>query len=298
VNDDESTNPRPTSISDLKINPVRVSRPGEACIVILSGPETGRRVTITSPTFEIGRAATCDLCIPQESISRQHARIDSDATSYFIEDLGSTNGTLVNDVPVRRKQLADGDLIRLGRSMLKFMTGANVEAHYHEQIYRLVTMDPLTEIHNRRHFIAELDREFNRSRRYERALSLVLFDIDHFKKVNDTFGHLAGDNVLRQVATTLRLKLRREDVFARTGGEEFGVLLPEIGIAGARATAEKCRQTIQACTFEHEGQRVPITISVGVAVLGDQMTSPEDLYRVADNHLYAAKEGGRNRVFG
>jgi diguanylate cyclase (GGDEF)-like protein len=177
------------------------------------------------------------------------------------------------------------------------MTGENVEVHYHEEIYRLMTSDALTQIFNRRYFNEALERELNRSRRYERELSLVLFDIDFFKRINDTHGHLAGDGILRQVSSALKQKLRREDIFARTGGEEFGVILPEIGLAGARITAEKCRRTIESTAMGHDGKVIPVTISVGVATLQGQ-TTPEELYKTADDQLYAAKQSGRNRVCG
>src|SRR5207253_1415781 len=147
------------------------------------------------------------------------------------------NGTFVNDVAIREQQLGDGDQIRVGRSILKFMTGENVETQYHEEIYRLMTVDGLTQVYNRRFFNEAIEREFNRSKRYQRALSLVVFDIDFFKRVNDTHGHLAGDSLLRQIATAVKARLRREDLFARIGGEEFAVLLPEIPLEGARITA-------------------------------------------------------------
>src|SRR5208283_2359717 len=150
---------------------------------------------------------------------RHHARISFDGSQYWVQDQGSTNGTFVNDEVVREQRLGDGDQIRIGRSILKFMTGENVEVHYHEEIYRLMTVDGLTQAFNRRYFNEALEREFNRTRRYGRALSLILFDIDHFKLVNDTYGHLAGDNLLRQIAAAVKPRLRREDVFARTGGE-------------------------------------------------------------------------------
>jgi diguanylate cyclase (GGDEF)-like protein len=274
----------------------RPSRPGDACIVVIYGPEIGRRIPLGTAPFEIGRSSKNDLFIDQESISRHHARITFDGTDYIINDLNSTNGTFVNDDIVNEQRLRDGDQVQIGRSILKFMTGENIEAHYHEEIYRLMTVDGLTQIFNRRYFDEALEREFNRSKRYARALSLVLFDIDHFKRTNDTHGHLAGDGVLRQLVTALKPKLRREDIFARTGGEEFGVLLPEIGLDGAAVTAEKLRMIAEIAPIRFEQQMIPVTISLGVAMLsGDDMTG-EALYKRADEKLYAAKQGGRNRV--
>jgi diguanylate cyclase (GGDEF)-like protein len=231
-------------------------------------------------------------------VSRHHARISFDGTAYWLQDLKSTNGTFVNDEPITEQVLKDGDQIRIGRSILKFMTGENVEVQYHEEIYRLMTVDGLTQIFNRRYFNEALEREFNRSRRYQRALSLVLFDIDFFKRVNDTHGHLAGDGLLRQIAAAVRQRLRREDIFARTGGEEFAILLPEIGLEGARTTAEKVRGIVEITPFRHEQKVIRCTVSLGVVMLRGDENSAEDLYGLADERLYQAKQGGRNRVAG
>src|SRR5439155_383218 len=140
-------------------------------------------------TGATGRSSRSDLPIDQESISRHHARISFDGQRHVIQDLGSTNGTFVNDVTVKTQPLKDGDQVKLGRSILKYMSGDNIEANYHEEIYRLMTMDALTQTHNRRYFNEALEREYNRSLRYRRALSLIIFDIDHFKQINDTYGH-------------------------------------------------------------------------------------------------------------
>src|SRR5262249_25540926 len=146
--------------------------------------------------------------------SRNHARISFDRQRgcYMIQDLGSTNGTYVNDKPVSTAPLADGDQIHIGRTILKFMSGQNIEVHYHEELYRLMTVDALTQAFNRRYFDEALEREFNRARRSGQSLSLILFDIDHFKRINDTWGHLAGDSLLRQISVALRPRFRSEDV--------------------------------------------------------------------------------------
>jgi two-component system cell cycle response regulator len=271
---------------------------GDACIVVIYGPELGKRVRLGTAPFEIGRSAKNDLSIDQESVSRNHARITFDGTSYWLADLRSTNGTLVNDIAIREQRLSDGDQVQVGRSILKFMTGENVEVQYHEEIYRLMTVDGLTQAFNRRYFNDALEREFNRSKRYQRALSLIVFDIDFFKRVNDSFGHLAGDNLLRNISAAVKPRLRREDIFARTGGEEFAVILPEVGLVGARTTAEKIRGIIQGTSLNLERHVIQCTVSLGVAELLGSEEAPEELYKVADAHLYEAKETGRNRVCG
>ncbi len=296
--------PKPPLDDDtVSIAPLRGDRPpaargtGEACIVIIYGPDLGRRIPLEGSKFEIGRSSKCDLALDQDSVSRHHARIERDRVGgYRVADLGSTNGTYVNDAAIDGDVLlADGDRIKIGRSILKFMEGDNIEASYHEEIYRLMTIDGLTQLFNRRYFDETLEREVNRCTRYKRPLALVVMDIDHFKQKNDRFGHVAGDAVLRQLAQTVRPKLRREDIFARTGGEEFSLILPEVSLAGAKITAEKVRETVAEAMFTFDEEVIHCTVSLGVAeLLGGE--SPNALYKRADAALYRAKEGGRNRV--
>jgi diguanylate cyclase (GGDEF)-like protein len=269
-----------------------------ACLVVIYGPELGKRAALGHGTFEIGRSSRADLPIDQESISRHHARITFENGRHYIEDLGSTNGTFVNDLNSKKCPLKDGDQIKLGRSILKYMSGDNIEANYHEEIYRLMTMDALTQTHNRRYFNEALERECQRSMRYKRALSLVLFDIDHFKQINDTYGHVAGDSVLRQLALVVKPRLRSQDVLARVGGEEFAVLLPEVEPSGAMVAAEKVRRLVEGARFLVENKEFGCTVSLGVTSFTAQMTSPGMLYDAADKNLYEAKRAGRNRVVG
>ncbi len=269
-----------------------------ACLVVIYGPDLGRRVTLSGQPFEIGRSSKSDLTIDQESVSRHHARITYESTLHFIEDLQSTNGTFVNDTSIRKGAIRDGDQVQIGRTILKYMTGDNVEAHYHEEIYRLMTIDGLTQVHNRRYFDETLDREFTRSKRYTRQLALIVIDIDHFKKINDTWGHLAGDSLLRQVVSAIKPKLRAQDVLARTGGEEFAILSPEIDLEGARLVAEKVRAIVEQTAMRFENVTIPCTISLGVAQLSAGDEEPSKLYKRADELLYAAKQAGRNRVMG
>jgi diguanylate cyclase (GGDEF)-like protein len=297
VGERDSERTRVTIVTEIASG-TKPKRPGDACVIVIYGPELGKRMELGSAPFEIGRSAGNDLFLDQESISRHHARITFDGTAFWIQDLGSTNGTYVNDEPVREQRLSDGDQMQVGRSILKFMTGENIEAHYHEEIYRLMTVDGLTQAYNRRYFNEALEREVNRAKRYERALSLIAFDIDHFKNVNDTHGHLVGDNLLRMIAAAVKPRLRREDMFARTGGEEFAVLLPEIPVEGARITAEKIRRIVEATPLRHEQQLIACTVSLGVVGLWAWDIAAEDFYKGADERLYEAKQGGRNRVCG
>ena len=269
-----------------------------ACLVVIYGPELGKRSSLGSAPFVVGRSNKCELSIDQESISRNHARFTYDGERHLVEDLGSTNGTFVNDQPVKKASLRDGDQVKVGRSILKYMHGDNVESNYHEEIYRLMTTDALTQTFNRRYFNEALDREFTRSTRYKRALSLLIFDIDLFKKVNDTYGHVAGDSVLRQLAVVVKPRLRQQDVLARVGGEEFAVLLPEVDAVGARVAADKVRRLVEAARFSIDTREFSCTVSVGIAEWKADMSAPIALYDAADKRLYEAKQSGRNRVAG
>ncbi len=271
----------------------------EAALVVIYGLDLGRKYDLSQEETIIGRSSKANICVDQESVSRNHACITNTKKGVWITDLGSTNGTFINDDAVKGEQeLRNGDLVKIGRTIFKFIAGGNIEAAYHDEIYRLTTMDGLTQVHNRRYFDEQLDREISRSRRYERVLSLVMMDIDRFKGINDSYGHLAGDYVLKQLASTVRVKIRREDVFARYGGEEFGIILPEIDLQGARLFAEKVRQMVARQQFAFEKHTIPVTVSLGVAGLAGDHRSAADLVSAADARLYEAKTTGRNRVRG
>jgi len=268
----------------------------EACLVVIYGEDLGRRVPLGSEATVVGRSSKCDVLIDQESVSRNHARISFDGQTYTVRDLGSTNGTYVNDELVDEANLRDGDQLKIGRTIFKFISSGNIEAQYHEEIYRLMTVDGLTEVHNKRFFQEVLEKEASRCRRYDRTFALVCFDIDHFKKINDSFGHLAGDAVLRQLGALVKKKVRRDDVVSRIGGEEFAVVLPEINRDGAVALANKLRELVERTQFRFEGTRVDVTISLGVAQWGPDVREASELLKLADEKLYDAKRSGRNRV--
>jgi len=267
-----------------------------SCLVVIYGAELGRKYNIDGRELSVGRATINDIVLSQDAVSRQHAFIGVDEHGVRIRDNESTNGTYVNDQKVHEAYLHDGDLVRIGRSIFKFLTGDNIESSYHEEIFRLSTIDGLTQVYNRRHFQQTLQLELERARRYDRPLALILFDIDHFKHCNDTYGHRAGDYVLRHLAELVQSRARKVDVVARYGGEEFAVILPEIDLLGARHLAEKIRVMVEVERFNFEGQLIPVTISLGVSELSPICSNAEDLIGVADEMLYKAKAAGRNRV--
>jgi diguanylate cyclase (GGDEF)-like protein len=270
----------------------------EACLVVIYGNELGRKYSLESPSVTLGRSNKCDVQIDQESVSRAHSKITNAGRSVKIRDLGSTNGTYVNDELVEERPLVDGDFIKIGRTIFKFLSGGNIERAYHEEIYRLTTVDGLTQIFNKRYFAEALDREIARASRYRRELSLVMFDLDHFKEVNDSHGHLAGDAVLKTLAHTIKTRIRTEDIFARYGGEEFAIILPEIDGHNAHQFAEKIRRIVETTDFIFEATKIPVTISMGVATLDLEEPAAVALIKRSDERLYEAKAAGRNCVKG
>ncbi len=270
----------------------------EACLVVIYGLDLGKKYNVDRPSIVIGRSSKADIQIDQESVSRNHCKLINTGKSIMLRDLGSTNGTYVNDELVDEYVLRDGDLIKIGRCIFKFLSGNNIENAYHEEIYRLTTIDGLTQVYNKRYFIETLEREIGRAHRYRRELSLIMFDIDHFKKINDTYGHLAGDHVLKQLASVIQARIRREDIMSRYGGEEFAIILPEIDNYNAVQFAEKIRGIVEKAVFRFEDTDIPVTISIGCASMTTELQEPHEFVRVADGHLYTAKSQGRNRVCG
>ena len=269
---------------------------GEACIVQIYGGDLGRRTPITKDVT-IGRDPENEIILELDNVSRRHARVFQLGDVSYVEDLGSTNGTFINDADVTgQTALNNGDLIKVGGAVFKFISGGNIESLYHEEIYRMTIIDGLTQIHNKRYFMDFFEREIARCSRHERDLSLALFDIDHFKKLNDTFGHLAGDYVLRKMAQKVSQRMRREELFARYGGEEFALVLPETDLERAHTMGEEIRELVESERFLFDDEEIRITLSMGIAAIRGESPDPLDFIRLADEALYRAKNAGRNRV--
>lgn len=274
----------------------RRSGPRSACVVVIHGEGLGKRADIEAKPVVVGRSQEADLHIPHKSVSRQHCEIWRDGDTYRIRDLGATNPTRVNEQPVTEAVLADGDHVTIGECILKFISHSSVEARYHEEVYQLATHDALTELCNRRHFIELVDKEIARAQRHGRPLVMCIIDVDLFKPVNDQYGHIAGDGVLRQLAAVVRSFVRGEDIAARIGGEEFAVLLPESDVPAARAFAERLREAVADSVFVLAGEPHRITISIGIAAMDPLRADRSTLMQAADGALYRAKDEGRNRV--
>lgn len=272
---------------------------GNDCLVVIYAAEPGllgKRFVLDRNPLRVGRGADNHIVLEGDSVSRRHAHFEHRNDAWYAVDDNSTNGTFVNEEQIMGTvQLNNGDRIKVGPTILKFLSGADAEAKYHEEIYRMTIVDGLTQIHNKRYLFEALEREVIRARRHQRDLSALMFDIDFFKRINDQFGHLAGDYVLRELARVVQDRIRRDEVFARYGGEEFAIILPETPLEGASALAENLRQRVGEHEFLFQGERIPVTISVGCAKLEDN-ASATDLIQKADDKLYQAKRTGRNRV--
>lgn len=278
--------------------PIRAATPATAGLVVLAGPDLGRRFALGTPRLVVGRAPASGIMLDDAAVSRAHAEFTSRGGRWVVRDLGSTNGTYVNDIRLSAEHaLVEGDRVRIGPTTFKFLDVGSKETAYHEEVYRRRTRDALTGAFNRAHFQEALAREWVPTRRGG-ALTLLLLDVDHFKQINDTHGHAAGDAVLRGLPGRMAPALRPEDVLARYGGEEFALLLPGLAAAGAREVAERIREAVAATPFVASGVRIPVTVSIGLAEAVASTPNAAALVEQADGHLYAAKRGGRNRVAG
>jgi two-component system cell cycle response regulator len=270
------------------------------CIVVIYTKDPmllGKRFVLDFTPVRVGRGAENHIVLEGDSVSRRHAHLEQRGAVWWAVDDGSTNGTYVNDEQIAREfGLANGDRIKVGPTIFKYLSGADVEAQYHEEIYKMTIIDGLTQAHVKRYLLEALEKEIIRARRHARDLSFIMFDIDHFKKINDHHGHLAGDFVLKELARIVQGRIRRDEVFARYGGEEFAIVLPETTLEGAQALAEGLREKIEQSRFVFQGDNMPVTISIGVATLADSDKTALDLIRNADGKLYEAKRGGRNKV--
>jgi len=277
------------------------SGPSRATLTLVSGPNAGAIFPLLLDENVIGRTRECAIRIDDPGISRRHARIvRRGPEAYFLEDLGSRNGTFIRGNRITNQALGEGDRLALGPSV-EFRFGFTDEAEEGllRRLYESSVLDPLTGAYNRKHFGERLASEVAYAKRHKTPLSMLMFDLDHFKKINDTCGHLGGDHVLRTVAALVKKTLRAEDVFARYGGEEFAVIARGIDVDKALLFAERVRTIVEAARIEFNGARIPVTISVGVASMTCTADpSPEGLIAKADERLYAAKRAGRNRSVG
>ena len=269
-----------------------------AMLLRMDGVGAGQVLSIAQTPFTMGRHATNKLPIDDDSISRFHARFVREGSEYFVEDLGSRNGTFLQGKRITRAVVKDDDWVQLGaRVAFRFALTDSRQEGLLRKLYESSTRDALTGAYNRRHFEDRLRAEIAFAVRHATDCALILLDLDHFKRVNDTYGHPAGDEVLRHLGGIATRALRTEDVFARFGGEEFAVIVRGASTRGAARLAERLREALLKQNPVYEGQEIPVTLSAGCAALSCcSAPSPDEVVAVADRRLYAAKKGGRNQV--
>ena len=264
-------------------------------LTMVSGTEAGS-VYRLGPNTVVGRSLDCQIKIHEAGVSRRHALItQSGETEYYVQDLGSRNGTTVRGRPVTRARLTDGDRIGIGPVFFRFALADETEEMALKRRYEFSIVDGLTGAMNRKHFDDRLIGELAYAKRHKAGVSLMIIDVDHFKRVNDRHGHQAGDAVLKRLAAVIRSTLRVEDLFARYGGEEFAIIARGIDSKKALAFAERIRTLVEKTQFSHKALALPLTVSIGVASLADcRDASVDQLVSLADSRLYVAKASGRN----
>ncbi len=283
---------------------------GEASLSIptltfLSGEALGKELPLIQHQVTIGRGEDADVLIMDPSVSRKHIRLtcrkvlgaeNRESLTVVLRDLGSKNGTTVNYRRVHRAVLKPGDKICLGRVILKFEYRDLADQNFYDEVYRLATTDGLTGLLNKATITRILSDEMIKWQRYHGKLSVILIDVDDFKSLNDTFGHLMGDRALQTIAAVLRNSLRRQDRAGRFGGEELLIVLPETDGKGALDLAERIRAGIEGTVSARLDLARPVTASFGVATCPSTVQDIGDLFEHADNALYRAKAHGKNRV--
>lgn len=268
-------------------------------LTVITGRATGSQFKVMKGTAMIGRAPNAEVRVVDDGISRTHARIRAETGRAWVEDMGSRNGTFVNGQRITAPtELRDGDKIQVGRgTVIRFGFQDELDESFHENLLSSALRDGLTKLFNKRYFLERLDSELKFAMRHEAALSLLMLDLDHFKKINDTFGHLAGDTVLATIANVLHKAVRNEDVVARFGGEELAIILRAIEIDDAERTAERLRNLVEMTQIPIDGKEIRATVSIGLASYpASPVKTVEELLDAADKALYRAKHAGRNRV--
>lgn len=269
-----------------------------AYLIVINGRSVGKMYKLGEVETVLGRASDVDVLIDDEGVSRRHAKVEQTEHGPVLLDNNSTNGIFVNGRKVQRHFLEDGDRVQIGSTtILKFSYQDELEEAFQKQLYDSATRDALTGAYNKKYFVDHLKTEFAYCGRHDVPLTLALFDIDFFKKVNDTYGHVAGDQALKTTAGLVAESLRQEDVFARYGGEEFGIIFRDTEGERAFLIAERIRRKIEAHAYMWEGDEMAVTVSIGLSTLNKEVhRTAKALVQAADAKLYEAKNKGRNRT--
>ena len=277
-------------------------RPVRACIVLLEleGTQPGAVFSVHGPSAVIGRRDSADVPLGDTTVSWEHARLTVESDGIYLEDLSSRNGTFINDRRIReRTRLDDGDYVAFGGgTVVKFSMMADFEKCALRTLFELTLRDPLTRLYNRRYFDDRLLGEFAFAQRQQSQLALLLIDIDHFKRFNDTCGHQVGDAILRLVATSIEKMMRPEDVLSRYGGEEFVVIARGTSLRNIHILGERLCHQIQSLVLHLPDPDLRVTVSIGASCVGpgEIKSTAEALLKSADRALFEAKAAGRNRT--
>ncbi len=271
----------------------------QATLTVLTGPNPGAVYKLDGPNTVIGRSTDATIPITDRGLSRRHAQVLRLPDGFYLEDMGSTNGTFYNGERIGdMRRLESGCRIQIGENtVLRFSLQDELEQEAAQQMYEMTVRDPLTRLHNRRYLDERLHTEFAFAARHKTSLSVLVIDVDYFKRVNDTVGHQAGDAVLRGLAAALGHMVRAEDLLARYGGEEFVVAARGIDENSAGIFAERIRRSVELLEIPWADSRLKVTVSIGLAHMGERRyPAPDALVAAADGALYRAKKNGRNRV--
>jgi diguanylate cyclase (GGDEF)-like protein len=278
------------------------SRNNSPVLLQYDGGAAGKRFVLQTAGVVLGRRADkVQVWIDDSSVSREHCRIDFQGPKAIVTDLGSLNHTFINDIRVMQSaELAHGDMLRVGNVRLRYFTHGTAEQLLFDRIYRMAVQDRMLDVFRREYAMERLEEEFRLVKAGAGDLSFIMIDLDKFKSVNDTYGHDAGDIVLKEVCSAIKPLVGTADTFARFGGEEFCVLTSS-PLQDAVALAERIRRSVEQTAIEYDGNAIPVTVSLGIANAHEQvgsepLASAQDLIRLADMRLYQSKQGGRNRV--
>lgn len=289
-----------TNRSDTLERKLEEARERESSLVIILGRPLGQQFILDGNNMVIGRQPDCDICIADDSVSRAHAEISKDHNrECSVTDLDSTNGTYLNDKRIKPREraiLKDGDLLEVGNIILKFIAVGSIDNIFHSEMFNLARFDDLTGIYNRKSIMDALEIEFKKAKMSDHFFSIITFDLDRLKWINDICGHAAGDFALKETVEIVKNALREGDLFGRAGGDEFLIILGRTNLSNACYIAERIRTDIETHDFIHEGNEIPLTISLGVWSPDSTIHSAEDLYCRADKALYKAKNNGGNKV--
>ncbi|AYF45498.1 MULTISPECIES: GGDEF domain-containing protein [Halobacteriovorax] len=288
-------------LTDIKAALASANKEAEdkpAALLVVGGELNGTLFDLTEQELTVGRSAKCEIPLEFNGISREHFKLNATEEGYNVEDLGSRNGTFLNNSKIEAPtELQKGDIIKMGAIALKYLPKGDPERLTYDKLQLEANTDGLTSCYNKSYFNKKLDLEVKKSKVTGTPLSLIVFDLDHFKKLNDNYGHDAGDYVLKELAEVIRTNgIRETDIFARYGGEEFVVLLPKTNIKQSYEIAERLRKAVETHDFIYDDNKLPVTASIGVSDYRQGVSSGTDLFKRADAAVYKSKEGGRNQV--